>query len=141
MAYCRKPKPKKIKLAIEQPTRAEMDRRLIALWQEIIKRRAKYFCEYCRRTNRLQAHHIFSKTNVGTRWDPSNGVCLCSGHHIYFAHKEPETFRRWLIERMGEPAYNILYMKAHTVTKFSIGDLLLMENQLQHILEGLKCRR
>ena len=139
MAFCHKPKPKKLKLANEQPTRAEMDRRLLALWQEIVKRRAGYKCEYCGRVNRLQAHHIFSKTNLGTRWDIENGVCLCSGHHNYYAHKEPESFRRWLLKkRFTEERYTLLYHKARGVTKFTIGELLCLEAELEGKLRELK---
>jgi len=80
----------KIKTLIPQIS----EKRLMGLWQEIVKKRAGYRCEYanCRKTEHLNAHHIYSKSRRSTRYDPDNGICLCASHHSLgndSAHKNP----------------------------------------------------
>lgn len=68
------------------------DRQLMALWQRVVKLRAKERCEVCGKTEYLNAHHIFSKSHRSTRYDPDNGMALCSGHHSLnndSVHKDP----------------------------------------------------
>lgn len=60
------------------------------------KVRAIGFCQYCGSTENLQTAHIFSRKNLSIRWDPENAVCLCVKHHLYWAHKEPVGFTRWV---------------------------------------------
>lgn len=138
MAFTFKRKTKKIKLAGGYPSWAEMDRRLIALWRQIVFNNFSNRCAYCGTAVRLQAHHIFTKKNRGTRWLPKNGICLCAGHHKFLAHDEPEKFRRFLIESgiMPEVEYNDLYIKAHAVTKFTIPELLILEEAMKKQIGG-----
>ncbi len=87
-----------LKTLLQRPS----DKELLSIWQEIIKVRAKYKCEYpnCRKTEYLNAHHIHSKSKKSTRYDTDNGICLCSGHHSLnnnSAHKDPD-FKSILIE-------------------------------------------
>jgi len=63
-------------------------------------------CEYCNTSSRqLHAHHIYSRANLNTRWDLTNGVCLCVSHHIwgteFSAHLTPSEFLDWILERKG----------------------------------------
>lgn len=75
-----------------------LDKKLMGLWQEIVKLRANYKCEYpqCERTANggfyMNAHHFYSKKMRSTRWNPDNGICLCSYHHTLSsesAHNDP----------------------------------------------------
>ena len=81
----------KIDSLIKRPT----DKELLGLWQQIVKLRAKGVCEYpnCGKKEYLNAHHIYSRSHKSTRYEPDNGMCLCSGHHSLTrnsAHKDPE---------------------------------------------------
>lgn len=87
-------------------------------------------CAYCPRTN-VQTCHIFSRSHKSTRWDMENIIGLCYGHHIYFAHKEPEKFREWLIARMGLKKYKALYKKAYQPKQWTI-------TELKNLLEEFK---
>lgn len=70
------------------------DLKLLKLWSELVKLRAGHKCEYpgCQTKTGLNSHHIFSKRHVATRYDTSNGLCLCIWHHTFgnfAAHRDP----------------------------------------------------
>jgi len=84
----------------------------------MVKERAGYKCEYCGKTEYLNSHHVFSRTNYSVRWDVNNGVCLCAGHHVlgnFSAHKAPLEFADWLKGERGEKWYDKLLLKAKKV--------------------------
>ena len=84
----------------------------------MVKERAGYKCEYCGKTEYLNSHHVFSRTNYSVRWDVNNGVCLCAGHHVlgnFSAHKAPLEFADWLKGKRGEEWYGKLLLKAKKV--------------------------
>jgi len=57
---------------------------LHVLWREIVFARAHYKCEYpgCRVNAKiLNPHHVIGKRTFSTKYDPDNGLCLCSYHH------------------------------------------------------------
>lgn len=91
------------------------------LWAEIIKLRAGNRCEYCPRTNNLNSHHIFSRSNNSVRHDLNNGVCLCVAHHTFSsqfsAHKAPAEFMAWIEETRGSEWLMELRKKAKSVCK------------------------
>lgn len=68
--------------------------KLIELWAKVCKLNISK-CEYpnCNNMDRLNAHHIISRTNNATRYDPFNCMILCSYHHTLgecSAHKDPD---------------------------------------------------
>jgi len=90
------------------------------LWAEAVKIAAGQKCEYCGISKSLNSHHIFSRTNLATRWDMDNGICLCVSHHvfgIFSAHKSPIEFIEWLRTVRGEEWYERLRSKAKSVAK------------------------
>ena len=107
-------------------------RTLDNLWSRLIKLRAKGKCEYCRRPDTLNSHHIFSRSNRSTRWDERNGVCLCAGHHSLnniSAHKAPMIFMEWLKKERGETWYKTIQIRAMTAAKI---DYKLTKLYLEH---------
>jgi len=90
-----------------------IDKRLDALWSEKIRSVGK--CEYCNKNSGLQAHHIIPRSHRNTRWDLKNGVCLCTRHHLYWAHKDAIEFAEWVKARMGEDEYRALRMRGQIV--------------------------
>lgn len=70
------------------------------LWSIVIRQAGA--CEYCGKTENLNAHHIFGRNNKSVRWEVSNGICLCAGCHtfssVFSAHKNPYLFSKWLEE-------------------------------------------
>jgi hypothetical protein len=74
-------------------------------WSYTVKELAGNKCEYCGKTEHLNSHHIFSRSNHLLRWDVTNGICLCAGHHVlksdFSAHKTPADFVEWIKEYRG----------------------------------------
>ena len=90
------------------------------LWAELVKLRASNKCEKCGKREYLNAHHIYSRSNYSTRWDETNGCCLCAGHHTLTndsAHKAPMEFIEWIKEKRGETWYQTLRLKANNIHK------------------------
>lgn len=113
--------PKKKK---KKPTLAQMRKRLDRLWFERIYERDKRVCQRCKRGDTLAAHHIFGKKAYPAgRWNLDNGVLLCYGCHIHFAHARPEEFRRWVIPWLVKKLNINIFPK-------SMKDKLLQEEQL-----------
>lgn len=86
-------------------------------------------CEYCGKTEYLNAHHIYTKHNYSVRWDLDNGICLCAGHHTFnskfSAHKTPAEFMEWIKEKRGLEWYERLRQKARTpYTEFNYDEIL-----------------
>jgi len=89
-------------------------------WSKLVKTIAEDRCEYCGRPDRLNSHHIFSRSKRSTRWDIDNGVCLCAGHHTllnWSAHKAPIEFIEWIREQRGETWYQRLRLKANQTVR------------------------
>jgi len=71
-------------------------------WRLIIIKPGK--CARCGKTKNLHAAHIISRGHCNThnlplRYDLANGICMCVGCHIFWAHKEPIAFAEWLREK------------------------------------------
>ena len=92
-----KKKPKKKKNIIKS-----LSKQADTLWSLAIRK--FWYCRYCWSENNLNAHHIFSRKNYSTRWEISNGICLCVKHHTFnnefSAHRTPTEFTYWLEERL-----------------------------------------
>ena len=50
--------------------------------------------------DKLDAHHLVTRSAPSCRYDPANGILLCPLHHLYSqelsAHKAPMAFILWL---------------------------------------------
>lgn len=94
-----------------------IDGRLDDAWSLLIKLIAGNKCEYCRNTQTLNSHHVFTRTNKSTRWDTVNGICLCASHHTlnskFSAHGTPTIFTEWIINKRSENWHNLLRLRAH----------------------------
>jgi len=89
--------------------------KLDKLWGKLVK--VGGVCEHCGvMAKKLDPHHIFSRSNLNTRWDLDNGCCLCSGCHTlsssFSAHKTPLEFVDWLYKTKGEAFIDNLRKKA-----------------------------
>jgi len=131
-------KKKKIKLKNELPDRKEIVKQLDNLWRVLINNRDEK-CVKCGKLTKLQAAHIFSRRNCGTRWLPENGLLLCVGCHLFWAHKEPIEFAEFVRQRLGEKEYELLRMKATKPTKFTVSELVILSKELRKIIDkGVK---
>jgi len=118
-------KTKKIK-------RTTVKNKLDKAWSKRILSKGK--CEVCGSTSYLNAHHIEGRRNLRLRWDLRNGVCLCSGCHMFrkeSAHQSPEWFHFWLEENRWEDLQHIMCVR-NEIAKWSDED---MQEQLNNLLE------
>lgn len=86
-------------------------------------------CELCDRRGDIgsfDAHHLRGRGNFSTRWDLSNGVCLCKGCHRFKVHMDTFTVAI-LVERLkksrGKTWYPNLVKRSNKLAKYSIQDL------------------
>ena len=122
----------------KKDTRKKSENELMDLWQKIIKSRAGYKCEYpnCYKTDYLNAHHIYSRIHKSTKFDPDNGMCLCSGHHTLTslsAHHDPD-FKDIIIKAGVRTAelYQKIKMRAFTPAKLDLKLVRLdLENEMK----------
>ena len=97
-----------------------IEKQLDELWTKVI--RQKGYCECCGSKNKqLNAHHIFTRSRKATRWEISNGICLCAGCHTLSsklsAHKTPYEFNKWLEEKKGKKWIDLLCKKSNEIYK------------------------
>ncbi len=86
-----------------------------------------WFCEYCWNTNKLEAHHIFTRKNKPTRRDLSNWKCLCLFCHTqssdFSAHITPWKFKERLKETKWEERLDALKLKSYSIKNFKTREL------------------
>lgn len=91
------------------------------LWSQAILMRDGYQCQKCGKTGgQLHPHHIFSRSIRHIRHDLVNGITLCPLDHtlgIESAHKNPEFFRDFLINKNGQEWFDDLkfWAKGYTL--------------------------
>lgn len=95
------------------------------LWSLAVKIRARHRCEYCLSSHGLDSHHYFGRRYMATRYDVTNGFCLCADHHINLAHQRPGEFVQWAIRKRGEAWHEILRRKSRLIKADNSLDLLI----------------
>ncbi len=113
--------------------------KLDSLWGKIIHTRDKV-CQRCGRSNtKLDAHHIFYKRFMATRWDPQNGILLCFNPCHKFgensAHQDIKGFRKWVKTKIGEVNFQILEVKKKNIVRFPDYEInrLYLEQELKKV--------
>ena len=114
-------------------------KKLDTLWSKAVRLRDNFTCQRCGRQHKhVQAAHIFSRNNKSVRWDIDNGITLCHYCHIYWAHREPVEFTKWVIDRLGEEKFNELEKKANQIA-YNL-DYEEIEENLKKLIEKYKRR-
>lgn len=111
----------------KQSSDSWLNKQLDKLWSCAVRSRG--CCEYCGKKPPeviLHAHHIYSRRHFSTRWDTNNGVCLCTGCHLYKAHKDIQEFADWVRKHFGDEKVDGLRKKAFTEALFSKEDKISM---------------
>ena len=97
-----------------------LKRKLDKLVSEITRKKGK--CEHCKKSEKLQTAHIFSRTYNSTRFYPDNLLCLCAGCHWFF-HKNPILFGEWVKKYLGKKKYESLKLRKEQIKKWTITEL------------------
>lgn len=132
----KKPKCKPLKKLRKKPKKNLLNKLLDVLWSKAVKILAGNKCEYCGSTKHLNSHHIFGRRNFAVRWEVTNGVCLCSGHHQFdsrfSAHQTPTKFTDWIKDKRGLKWYEELNNKSNTIKP----DKDILRAELETIVYG-----
>jgi hypothetical protein len=107
-----------------------LEKKLDKAWSKAVLSKGK--CEVCGLREHLNAHHIEGRRNLRLRWDLQNGVCLCSGCHVFrkeSAHQSPEWFHFFLEENRWEDLQYIMCVR-NEIKKWSIEELEIKLNEL-----------
>ena len=100
--------------AAKKRLRNKLDRE----WSDAVRERDGHVCQRCGRTEHLNAHHIFTKkAHPSVRHDLENGVCLCAGCHLWWAHQEALEVAEFILKRMGKRGLDALRRRANAGTK------------------------
>lgn len=107
------------------------------LWSQIVKARAEYSCEKCKRKGYLNAHHVITRSVKVLRWEVDNGVCLCPGCHTlssdFSAHKTPIEFVDWF----GRDRYDALVERKRNHLKTDIATMRVIKMDLEDKLRRI----
>lgn len=82
-------------------------------FSDCVRERAGWCCERCGtyypegRRGGLHCSHFHGRGNWGIRFDPLNAFSHCFGCHQKLG-ANPHEFREWVVEKIGEGAYEIL---------------------------------
>ena len=92
-----------------------------ALFSELVRERANWVCEYCKRDlthdrGRLHCSHHFGRRNRGIRYHPLNASAHCIGCHQILGD-EPIMFGEWVKDKLGDEDYAWLLLEANRATK------------------------
>jgi hypothetical protein len=120
------PKPKHIK----HPG-ASAEARCMKLWGSLVRERAGNVCERCGSGDRLQTHHVFTRSIASLRYCLANGVCLCAGDHLFWAHKFPHDFRDFMVAKRGAAWWQDLVLRRALRGKVDLGLIELALKQEQ----------
>jgi 5-methylcytosine-specific restriction endonuclease McrA len=98
-----------------KPAKRILIKKCDKLFSEIV--RSQGVCDRCGSTRNVQCCHIVSRRHLHTRWDLENAIPLCSGCHLFWAHKNPHEFVRWFDDKFGGHLYEELKKRANNTDK------------------------
>lgn len=113
---------KKLTLKQQAKLRKRLIKKLDSTCSLKVRERDK-FCRKCRKAPASQAAHIFSRSNMATRWDLRNLLGMCFYCHLYWGHREPVEFTLWVKKELGEELFRELELLARSVKQWSINEL------------------
>jgi hypothetical protein len=105
---------------MKKPTKKSLTRKLDKAVSEKVRARGE--CAWCKKTEGLEACHIFSRRYRSVRWDMDNLICLCHRHHFY-SHSNPILFAEFIKEYLGKERYTQLKFRARMTKKWIIEEL------------------
>ena len=130
-------KAKRLKLKEKKRSSpAQVIKRCDILFSQIIRARDKK-CLRCSKTENLQCAHIFSRKNYATRWFPQNAITLCYACHIFWGHKNPVDFTRFVENILGKETLDGVQSLSHQVIKHEPQWYLDLEKMLHERLKDL----
>lgn len=86
------------------------------LFSFLVRERADWFCENCRRNFRHDPHglhcsHLFGRAMKSLRLHARNAFAHCQACHEHF-EQHPVIFTEWAKQKLGDRMYNLLRLMA-----------------------------
>lgn len=106
------------------------EKRLDKLWSLAIRTRDKFTCQRCGRVHKqVHAAHIVARVFKQTRWDLKNGITMCTYCHLFWAHRQPLEFTRWIENKLTKRKIKMLELKAQVHKDLNLNKI---EKQLKN---------
>ena len=105
-------------------SRFQIKRRKADILYSQYLRELRPICERCFRKPSQECSHFWSRSHESTRFDLENTDALCHFCHADFT-SNPGNYTEWKHKRMGEKAYKVLMVRAHTTQKRDDAKVLL----------------
>lgn len=118
------------------------------LMSELIRERAGWACEWptCGvyypegARSGLEHSHFWGRRRNSVRWEPDNGLALCTGHHRY-AGSNPYEHKKVVAVLLGEERYAALKLKSNTTRRWKAWEKVALYEQMKAALKDMKERR
>lgn len=112
---------------------------LDSLWSKIVRKRDPKCCKCGKPTT--EAHHIFGRRAMATRWELDNGLGLCAYCHKFDKfgfEQDPYNLDNVTVitKKIGEERFGELRRQHLQIKKRILPDLLELEQQLKSILNA-----
>ena len=117
-----------IKKLFKEESRIKLIKKLDSLVSAYIKKKAKGKCARCGQIRKnMGTSHFWSRRYLGTRWEEENLDWMCWLPCHFTAEKEKQGwYQDYMISKLGKDRYEILKVKALTVTHYSKVDIKLL---------------
>ena len=106
---------------MKKNSKRRLIKKIDKLFSEIVRSVGR--CERCGKTTGLQNAHIYSRVHQSLRWDKLNCLCLCYACHIFWGHRNPMEFYRFVETKRTKQEMNYLETKATEITHNKYEDL------------------
>jgi 5-methylcytosine-specific restriction endonuclease McrA len=99
-----------------------IEKKCFSLIQQIVTLR-DMVCQRCGDFP-ISGHHVFSRRNQSTAFDPDSCLGLCADCHDGWARAYPEQAKYLLREKIGEARYNYLAVLSREIARLRERDYL-----------------
>ena len=122
----------------KEKTYSQLTKELDKMFSLYIKKKSKGVCFKCGLVKKnAGVSHYFGRKYRGTRWSEENCDWACWGDHFYHLEKykqKGEFYYNYMLKKLGQAEFDMLEIKAHTVTKLSRIDLIILIEDLRQTL-------
>lgn len=106
---------------MSQKSKRKLIKKLDKLFSEIV--RADGHCARCGKTKNLQCAHIISRRVMRLRWYLDNALCLDYACHIFWCHRNPIEFYRFVEKKIGKEKLEKLEKLSVEIVQYTYEDL------------------
>jgi len=111
------------------------------LWSQCVRLRDPHCCKCGKMTT--EAHHIFGRRALATRWELDNGLGLCPYCHKFdkFGFEQSpydKANMKIILDKIGDAKFGELQIRSRQIYQPRLPDLLDLETDLQDQLDWLR---